>query len=51
MDIYAFAMQMEQDSIRFYENMLARLPEFAPVIQGIVQEEKRHLDRLRSLAG
>lgn len=41
------AIQMEKDSISFYQEMLARLPGSAKAIQGIVEEEKRHLSRLQ----
>jgi rubrerythrin len=50
-DALAMAMQMEQDSINFYRELLAPLPISAKVIRGIMAEEEKHLRRLRALGG
>jgi len=49
-DALRMAMQMEQDAVSFYGELAARLPESAKAIQLIVEEEKKHLIGLRSLA-
>jgi rubrerythrin len=49
-DALKMAMRMEQDAIDFYQELTARLPDLAKVIQGIVEEEKKHLSDLRVLA-
>jgi rubrerythrin len=48
-DALAMAMQMEQDSINFYEELLAPLPGSAEVIGRIMDEEAKHLRGLRAL--
>jgi len=48
-DALAMAMQMEQDSINFYKELLAPLPGSAKVIRGIMAEEEKHLRGLRAL--
>ncbi len=50
-DALNMAIQMEQDSIRFYQGLIAHLPESAQVIQGIVEQEKKHLSNLQFLVG
>ena len=49
-DALNMAIQMEQDAVSFYQELAARLPDSAKAIQLIVEEEKRHLSGLRSLA-
>jgi rubrerythrin len=49
-DALRMAMQMEQDAVSFYGELAARLPDSAKAIQLIVEEEKKHLIGLRSLA-
>jgi rubrerythrin len=48
-DALDMAMRMEQDSIDFYQELSARLPDSADVIQRIVEEEEKHLGGLRQL--
>jgi rubrerythrin len=49
-DALHLAIQMEQDAIRFYGEMLTSLPDSAESIHEIVAEETRHLNSLRVLA-
>ena len=49
-DALNLAMHMEQDAINFSGELLGRMPDAAKAIQGIVDEEKRHLASLRVLA-
>ena len=49
-DALALAIQMEQDSIRFYDGLVAVLPASADALSGIAAEERRHLGTLRLLA-
>jgi rubrerythrin len=44
------AKEMEQDAINYYSELAGRMPDAAKVIEGIVEEEKRHLAGLRLLA-
>jgi len=43
------AIQMEQDAVQFYQGLIALLPDSAPAIHRIVEEEKAHVHRLRFL--
>ena len=43
------AIQMEKDSISFYQGLIANLPDSAPAIQTIVDQERKHLVALRSM--
>jgi rubrerythrin len=49
-DALKLAMYMEQDAISFYGELCVRMPDAAKAIQGIVEEEKRHLANLRVMA-
>jgi rubrerythrin len=49
-DALAMAIDMEQDAIHFYGQMLAQLPDATEAISGIVAQEKHHLSTLQQLA-
>ena len=48
-DAVAMAIQMEQDSINFYQGMIANLPDSAQAIQAIIEQERKHLVGLKSV--
>ena len=50
-DALAMAMQMERDSILFYQSLADRLPGVAKALQQVIKEEGKHLATLRMLAG
>jgi rubrerythrin len=49
-DALNMAIQMEKDAIKFYMGLIANMPDSAPAIQTIVDQERKHLVRLRSMA-
>ena len=49
-DAVRLAMDMEQDAIQFYGGLVPLLPEAAKAIQGIIQQEQRHLADLKSFS-
>jgi rubrerythrin len=48
-DALNMAIQMEQDSVRFYEGILHRLPDCAKAICPIIREEQKHANDLQGL--
>jgi rubrerythrin len=50
-DALEMAMQMERDSILFYQALADRLPGVAKALGQIIKEEAKHLSTLRILAG
>jgi rubrerythrin len=49
-DALNMAIQMEKDAINFYQGLIANLPDSASAIQTIVDQERNHLVRLKSMA-
>ncbi len=49
-DAVILAMEMEQDAIQFYGGLISSLPDAAKAIQGIVDQERRHLAALQKFA-